>query len=110
MSQPSVHQLFNVLGTEDDETVPRVPQPKPPAREPTQQEHAAAIAMIRIALSALWQRFIVALAELFTIASVGSAFVLWLLIPDPNTKQLVALGMYGAFVAIMNLLVMWSRK
>ena len=77
---------------------------------PSQQDQAVAITMIQIALSAIWKQFVIAVAHTFTLLSVASAFVLWLLIPDPNTKQLISMGMYAAFVLAANLLVIWSRK
>ena len=55
------------------------------------------IAMLTLALKALSQRALVALADLFTLLTVGSAFWLWASIPAPNAYQLVALGMYAAF-------------
>lgn len=98
MSQPNVSPLFKVEAAE--------PEPhEVQAQAKAQKEQAAAIAMIQIALVALSQRALTALASLFTLMTVGSAFVLWLLIPDPNVHQLVGLGMYAIMVLAINIVV-----
>ena len=58
-----------------------------------------------LALTALSQRFIVALANLFTLLTVASAFVLWYVTPDPSVYQLVKLGLYALFVLGANWIV-----
>jgi hypothetical protein len=59
-----------------------------------------------LALTALSQRTVVALSRLFTLATVASAFWLWLLIlPHPDTLQLAGLGMYALFVLAANIIV-----
>lgn len=63
------------------------------------------IEMMSMALGALGQRALVALAACFTLLTVGSAFWLWLSIPDPNPHQLVSLSIYAAFVLAANWLV-----
>ncbi len=93
--------LFKTLSVEPD------PQPSP---QQSAQQQAVAIRMIQIALSALWQQFIISLAHLFTLASGASVFVLFLSIADPNTRQLVMLGGYAVFVLAANWLVIGSRK
>lgn len=94
--------LFKTLAIEPD---------PPPATSPqAAQQQAVAIQMIRMALSALWQQYVIALSHLFTLASGGSCFVLWLLTPDPNQHQLISMGMYAAFVLVANVLVLRSRK
>lgn len=60
---------------------------------------------IALALSALSQRAIIGLANLFTLLTVASAFVLWYVTPDPNTFQLIKLALYGAFVLGANWIV-----
>jgi hypothetical protein len=63
--------------------------------------------MLMMALRALSQRTVVALASLVDLALAGSVFVLWLLvIAQPTQLQLVGLGMYGAFV----LICLWLRR
>lgn len=48
-----------------------------------------------LGLKTLSQRTIAAVSELL---SVGSAFVLWYLHPDPNVFQIVSLSIYALFV------------
>ena len=60
---------------------------------------------IVLALTALSQRATVALASLFTLLTIGSAFWLWYVTPDPNTYQLIKLAMYGMFVLGANWIV-----
>ena len=60
---------------------------------------------LMMGLGALSQRTIVALSRLFTLLTVGSAFWLWLSIPDPNTYQLIELAMYATFVLAANFIV-----
>jgi hypothetical protein len=107
MAEPS--QLFKTISVEPDPPQPN-PQAILAAHQAAAQKEATAIKMIQVALSSLWQQYTIALANLFTLASGGSCFVLWLLTPDPNTKQLVALGMYAGFVLAANMLVLWSRR
>jgi hypothetical protein len=99
MAEPS--PLFRTLAIEPD---------PPPASPQSDKQHAVAIKMIQIALSAIWQQFIIALSHLFTLASAGSCFVLWLLTPDPNPHQLISMGMYAGFVLAANVLVLRSRR
>ena len=94
--QPS--PLFRVVGAEPD------------APQQTPQEHAVAIKMISIALSALWQQFVIAVTHCFTLASGASVFVLYFYTADPNIHQLVMLGGYSSFVLAANWLVIGSRR
>jgi hypothetical protein len=95
--------LFKTLAIEPD-------PPTAPQSQAAANQQAVAIKMIQIALSAIWQQFIIALSHLFTLASGASCFVLWLLTPDPNQHQLISMGMYAAFVLVANVLVLRSRK
>lgn len=52
------------------------------------------------ALRALSQKTIIALSNLGGLAMVGSVFALALTISEPNTLQLVRLGIYAVFVLI----------
>ncbi len=98
MIQPNPN--FRVVGVEDDE----------PAA-PSKQENTVAIKMIQIALAALSQRAIAALASMFTILTVGGVFILFLSAPpDPSVKQITLLGIYAAFTLLINGLFFWSRK
>ena len=65
----------------------------------------AATGMLVLALKALSQRAVAAIADLFMLLTIGSAFWLWKSIPQPDTFQLVALGMYGIFVLVANWIV-----
>lgn len=74
---------------------------------PTNQHpvNKLSIETIGLALQTLSQKTIVALASLFTLITVGSAFVLWFVTPDPTPYQLVKLAMYGVFVLGANWIV-----
>lgn len=54
--------------------------------------------VVLLALSTLSQRSIVALSNLFVLAAVGSAFVLWYVTPNPDAYQLIKLALYGIFL------------
>lgn len=99
MAEPS--PLFRTLSVEPD----------PPAQpKPTPEQNAVAIQMIRMALSAIWQQYVIALSHLFTLASAGSVFALYFVTADPNIHQLVMLGGYSLFVLAANFLVIGGRK
>jgi hypothetical protein len=68
-------------------------------------DHGVAIAMLTVALKALSQRALVAAADLFTLATVTSAWYLWWSIPAPNDRQIIALSIYAAFVLAANWIV-----
>lgn len=61
--------------------------------------------LLVLALTALSKRFITALADLFTLATAGSAFWLWMSIPDPNPYQIASLTIYAAFILAANWIV-----
>lgn len=84
-------QTDNVFRLEDE------PRPAPPQPPPN-----AAINVLLLALKTLSQRALVAFTKLFTLLTVGAAFWLWMSIPEPNTNQLVSLGMYAVFTLIVN--------
>lgn len=56
---------------------------------------SAATQALMLGLKTLSQRAAGAVAELM---SVGSAFVLWYLHPEPNVYQIVSLSIYAVFV------------
>jgi hypothetical protein len=58
-----------------------------------------------LSLAALSKRAVVALADLFCLLTVGSAWYLWHSIPDPNTYQLIELAMYAVFVTGVNVII-----
>ncbi len=75
------------------------PKPAPPRAPSPPREVAAITSMLMMALKALSQRTIIALASLVDMALAASVFVLWVLvIAQPTTLQLVGLGGYAAFV------------
>ena len=66
----------------------------------------AATAMLLLGLKALSQRALVALSNLFTLLTCVSAFVLWQdVLPNPNSYQLTGLGLYGAFILLLHLVL-----
>ena len=67
--------------------------------------NGVAVKLIQMALVALSQRAVVALADLFTLLTVGSAFWLWWSIPVPNDRQIAALTIYALFVLAANWIV-----
>ena len=78
---------------------PAPPPPKAPAL------NRVAIEMMQMALMALGQRALVALAACFTLLTVGSAFWLWFLTPEPTDRQIVSLTIYALFVLAINVIV-----
>lgn len=82
------------------------PQLAAPASQPKQPFiNGVSVQMLSMALAALSQRALVALAACFTLLTVGSAFWLWLSIPNPNPHQIVSLSIYATFVLAANWLV-----
>lgn len=88
-----------------------------PQTEPVNQQvprdarlQQATVDMLHIALTALSQRFVSALASMFTLLTVGSAFYLWLMTPDPTHTQIVSLSIYAGFVILINYLNMRRGK
>lgn len=72
-----------------------LPTPEPP-RE---------LELLMLALKTLSQRAIAAIADLFFLATVASAFWLWAVTPEPNTYQIISLTIYAVFVLAANWLV-----
>jgi hypothetical protein len=74
--------------------------------EPKQEDpNGVAVRLIQLALAALSQRALVAVADLFTLLTVASAFWLWSSIPAPNDRQIIALSIYACFVLAANWIV-----
>lgn len=74
----------------------------------TPQSHVAervSAHALMIALKALSQRALVALADLFMLTTVGSAFWLWYLTPKPDSYQIVSLSIYAVFILAANYIV-----
>lgn len=90
---------FQVIGEEEI----AAPSPQQPAAE------TAALAklnteMLLLALRALSQRAMTAITNLFTVALVGSAWMLWKqVLPDPSNRQLVAIAGYGLFCLLIDI-------
>ena len=91
---------LQVVGTETapDELFP-VEQPKSRIGEKFAGD------AIALALTALSQKAIVGLSNLFVLATVGSVFWLALSTPDPNALQLVKLFGYAVFVLAVSWIV-----
>ena len=85
---------FEVVGETETET-----RASPPA------DNGVAARMLMLAMASLSQRAVVALADLFTLLTVGSAFWLWNSIPEPNDRQIAALAIYALFVLAINWIV-----
>jgi hypothetical protein len=77
--------------------------PQPAAAQPQPQK--AALQMLMVALKALSQRMVVAIADLFTLLTVGSVFWLAMTVEDPNQMQLIKLAMFSLFILIINWIV-----
>lgn len=60
---------------------------------------------LMLGLRALSQRAVAAIADLFMLATVGSAFWLWWLTPKPDVYQIVSLTIYALFVLAANYIV-----
>jgi hypothetical protein len=79
--------------------------------EPQQEtfvEQASTQALI-LGLKALSQRAIAAIADLFMLATIMSAFWLWYLTPKPDAYQIVSLSIYAVFVLAANYIVRSRR-
>lgn len=63
------------------------------------------LSALALGLSALSKRAVAAIADLFFLASVFSAWYLWYLTPEPSVLQIVSLTIYAAFVLAANWLV-----
>lgn len=66
-----------------------------------------ATVMLQIALTALSQRAVVALASLFSVLLAGSVFALyWKVLPEPSINSLVGLGLYSLFIVALHVVRM----
>ena len=65
--------------------------------------------MLTIALGALSQRALIALASMFSIVLAGTVFALfYITLPNPSIYQLIGLGMYALFILALH--VIRSRR
>ena len=71
----------------------------------TPEKTDAGTQALLLALKALSQRAIAAIADLFMLVTVGSAFWLWYLTPAPDVFQIVSLTIYALFVLAANWIV-----
>ena len=79
--------------------------PQVQATRPADKVSQQSAQMFALALQALSQRAIAALGNLFTAATVLSAFWLWNSAPaDPTVHQLIGLGLYGAFILALHMI------
>jgi hypothetical protein len=77
----------------------------PPTSPPDNRTELATNALT-LALTALSQRALVALASLFSLLTVASVFWLGMAISaDPNPYQITTLAIYAAFVIAVNIIV-----
>lgn len=85
---------FKLIGQEDEPaaaTAPAKPSDDIPSR------------VIVFALQTLAKRTLVAISNLFSLLLAGSAFALWWsVLPQPTILQLVGLGLYAAFVLVLD--------
>lgn len=102
MSQAS--RQFELVVDQEIEAPPQAPQVAPPQPKAPVLNRVA-IEMMQMALIALGQRALVALAACFTLITVGSAFWLWYLTPEPTDRQIISLTIYAAFVVSINIIV-----
>lgn len=73
-------------------------------------EQTRSASLLFLALKALSQRAVVALADLFCLLTIGSVFVLWFVSPpDPTPNQIVSLTIYGVIVLAANWIVRSKR-
>lgn len=95
---------FELVVDQAEPTLP--PQAPTPQPKPTGSRlEPIAIQMMQMALAALGQRAMIALASLFTLTTVGSTFWLWYLTPEPTDRQIVSLTIYSLFIIAINVIV-----
>lgn len=72
---------------------------------PPKKQDDAGLNLLTLGLRALSQRAVAAIADLFTLATVASAWWLWMLTPNPNINQIVSLSLYGMLILAANWIV-----
>lgn len=75
-----------------------------PAAPPKPAPAESYTGLLMLALQSLGKRFVVALLNLFGLATSLLVFIVWRQTPDPSTNQLIGLGMFALFVLGMNLI------
>jgi hypothetical protein len=74
---------------------------------PSSPVENAATSVLFTALKALSQRTVIALSQLFVLATALSAFWLWMVtMPQPTILQLVGLGLYAIMILILDWMVL----
>jgi hypothetical protein len=102
MAESPTQARFTLVADAD----PTTPSSAPSATDPRAAgETSHATKILLLSLAALSKRALIALADLFGLATVASVFWLWHSTPDPNVLQLIGLGMYAIFVAGVNVIV-----
>lgn len=76
---------------------------QPPRRN--QETDEAGISLLTLGLRTLSQRAVAAVADLFTLLTVASAWWLWLSIPHPDSYQLISLTIYALLILAANWIV-----
>ncbi len=73
-----------------------------PPPSPAIQQQAVATNLLLMALKALSQRAVAAIASLTTLVYVASAwYLLWTMLPDPKPMELGGLALYGVLIYVM---------
>lgn len=86
---------FKLIGSEDEPAAAPAPAAKPTDDIPSR--------VIVFALQTLAKRTLIAISNLFSLLLAGSAFALWWsVLPQPTILQLVGLGLYAAFVLVLD--------
>lgn len=87
------------------EQTPPGPAPAPAAAAVSETQrwaNAAAVEGLRLALAALSRRTVVAIANLFTLGLVASAWALWWrILPEPSVHQLIGVAGYSVFCLLI---------
>src|SRR5262245_16812555 len=96
---------FTIVEDEKAQDGPTAAQVIAAERAKLAQQQQAAQRALTIGLQAIAQRTVIALANLFTLVTVGSVFWLFYTVHDPNNGQLIALGAYSIFVLLANWIV-----
>lgn len=98
-----VRQGFALVG---EEAVPGQAQQAQQAPQPDAATRAA-MRFWLLSMQNISNRAITGISHLFTAAVIGSGWALWMwTMPNPNTLQLVGLGLYAGFC----LAVEWIRR
>jgi hypothetical protein len=96
---------LRVIDEQEEIAAPQVDQN---TTSPAQALQREAITMMFLALKTMSQKSLIALSNLFTMATAGSVFAVWLtIISDVTDRQIIAASIYSVFVLALN---RWCRK